>query len=886
MWRTTIKGLVAHKLRFLLTGLAVLLGVAFMAGTLVLTDTVGKAFDDLFADVNEGVDAVVREEAPFEDDFGQPVRPRIPEELLPQVEAVEGVAAADGGVGGFAQLIDREGEQIGDPGQGPPTLGFSWPGIEEINPLRVVEGEAPVGPDEAAIERAFAEGVSAQPIADVAIDQATAEDNDFEVGDPIEITTEAGTFEYTISAIVTFGEAESPGGASIAAWDLPTAQLAMGAAGEFDDIRAVADEGVSDEELVGNIEQSIAVGEIDAPESVEVLTGDELTEEDQETIADQLSFFNTFLLVFAFVALFVGVFIIFNTFSIVVAQRTREMALLRAVGASQRQVLASVVFEAVLVGLLASGAGLVAGIFLASVLQVALEGLGIDLPSTGTVVTGQSVALALVTGILITVVAAVVPARKASRVPPIAALRDVATERGTRVAQRAISGVAVAVVGGVLLYLGLFGEIDFKIPMGLFEVPVNSASLIGAGAVVIFLGVTILGPLFTGPLSRLVGSPLPRLKGTTGTLARNNASRSPKRTAATAAALMIGVGIIGVITIMANSAKASIADVIDKAYLADFVVDSGTFGFGGLSPDVADRIRELDGVEAVSGIRSGTFEVEGDTAQVGAVNPDEINQLFDVGVSEGQIEGAGPDAIFVLRDKAEEEGWEVGDTIPVRFARTGEQELTIAALYDEEQPAGTYTITTAGYEQNFEDVFDSQVYVRFAENTDLDTARAELEALVDEQAPNGEVQDQEELEASITEQIDQLLALIYVLLALAVIIALIGIANSLALSIYERTRELGLLRAVGMTRRQVRSAVRWESVIISVLGTLTGLAVSLFFSWAIFQAIKESGFEVLSIPIGQLVFIVVVAGLAGVVAAIGPARRASKLDVLESIVTE
>ncbi len=867
MWRTTVKGLIAHKLRFALTGLAVLLGVAFMAGTLVLTDTVGKAFDDLFADVNEGVDADLRAKSPFEDQQGQAVRPRIPEDLLGEVRAVDGVKVADGGVAGFARLIDQQGEKIGQD-QGPPALGFSWLESEELNPLRVVDGDAPRGPDE------------------VVIDQATADDNNFAVGDTIRITTAAGTRDYLISGIVQFGTLESAGGASIASWELATAQQAMDAEGELDDIRMVAADGLSQQELVDRVQAAIDDGSIQAPDDVEVLTGAELTEEDQQNIADQLSFFNSFLLVFALVALFVGVFIIFNTFSIVVAQRTREMALLRAVGASQRQLLGSVVFEALIIGVLAGIAGMVAGVFLASILKVALEGFGLDLPSTRTVVTGNTIALALTTGVLITVIAAVVPARKASKVPPIAALRDVATERGTRVVQRAIWSATVIVLGVVALYFGLFGDIDFDIPLGLFSVPVNSASLIGVGAAILFLGVTILGPIFAGPLSRLIGAPLPRLKGTTGTLARNNAARTPKRTAATASALMIGVGIVGVITIIASSAKASIADVIDKAFLADFVVDSGSFGFGGLSPDLEDQVRELDGVVAVSGVRVGTFEVQGDTAQLAAVDPNSIDQLFDVGVSAGRIEGAGPDAIFVLRDKAEEEGWNVGDTIPVRFAKTGEQELTVTAIYDEEQPAGTYTITSEGYDQNFENVFDAQLYVKYAEGTDLKAARSELEALVVDVAPNGEVQDQAEYRASITEQINQLLGLIFVLLFLAVIIALIGIANSLALSIYERTRELGLLRAVGMTRRQVRSAVRWESVIISILGTLTGLAVSLFFSWAIFQAIKESGFEVLSIPVGQLALIVVVAGFAGVVAAIGPARRASRLDVLESIVTE
>lgn len=920
MWKTTLNGLLAHKLRFVLTALAVFLGVAFMAGTLVLTDTVGQAFDDLFASANAGTDAVVREKSEFEDQFGQAVRSPIPATVADEMAAIDGVKTAEGNVAGIATIIGTPEEvekQIEEGegglgrrrgGNGPPALGFNWPTVEALNPLRLVEGEAPTSEGFDADTAAATEAASAPaaetgdsapltPVdtycdrCEIVVDKASADAEDLKVGDDVIVTTAVGTGTYELVGIVTFGSVDSPAGSSMTAWATDVAQQVMGYGDSYFDVRVVADDGVSQEELVHNIEAAIDGGAITAADGehdldLEVLTGEQLTEEDQNDIADQLGFFNTFLLVFAGVALFVGVFIIYNTFSIIVAQRTREMALLRAVGADRRQVLLSVMGEALIVGLLASALGLGAGIVLADVLQSALAALGFDLSSTNTVIGVRTIVASMVVGTLITLVSAFVPARKAAAVPPIAALRDVSVDTSGRSVARVAWGVGVVVLGALTLAIGLFTDAG------------NSIALVGVGAVVVFLGVIVLGPLMARPLSSVLGAPVRRFRGTPGTLARANAMRNPKRTSATAAALIIGVGLVGFITIFASSATASIGAVIDKAFLADFGVDSGSFGFGGLPPELADEIRQLPGVEtvddgagnevkAVSGIRVGAAEIDDSPVQVTAVDPATINSLFDVGVSEGAIEGAGPGDIFVLRDKAEEKGWDLGDTVTVNFARTGEQDLTIVAIYDEPEPAGTWTIPISGFEENFDpsQQVDIQVYVNYADDVDLQEAREQLEATVFEVAPNGEVQDQTELKKSITDQINQILIVIFALLALAVIIALLGIANSLALSIFERTREIGLLRAVGMTRSQVRTTIRWESVIISIMGTLIGLVVSLFFGFAIFQAIRDTGFEVFSVPVLQLAFIVLVAAVAGVVAAIFPARRASKLDVMESITT-
>jgi putative ABC transport system permease protein len=851
MWKVTIKSVWGRKFRALLTGLAVLLGVAFMAGTLVLTDTVGKAFDDLFTDINAGTDVVVRRSAGVESEFGPDVRPRVSDELVSKIAAVDGVADAEGDVGGFAVLFDRQGEPIGLSDTGPPTLGFNWQEVDELNPLVIAEGEPPSGPD------------------DVVIDKATADAEEFAIGDTIQIATQSGLAEYTLTGIVKFGTADSPLGATVAAWESSTAQKLLAAPGEWNAIRVVAEGGVSQLELRDRIAETLSADDEGA--DIEVLTGDELTEENQSDIEEGLGFFNTFLLVFAGIALFVGSFIIFNTLSIVVAQRTRELALLRAVGASRRQVLTSVLGESILVALVASATGLIAGILLASGLIALLKAVGIDLPTTSIVVSPDTVVAALVVGTLVTLVAAVIPARRASRVPPLAALRDVEIDVSSRSWRRSLSGGVVLVAGLVFLGRGLFANVD------------NAIQQVGLGAALVFLGVAILGPIYAEPLSRAIGSPLPRLRGITGRIARENARRNPRRTASTAAALMIGVGIIGFIAITASSIKASIEEVIGRAFRADFVVDSGSFDFGGMSTDVADAVREIDGVEAVSPLRFGQVNFDGSSEFVDAVDPESIDLLFDVGVSEGSFAGMRDDQVAMYRNRAEDEGLALGDEVTLEFTETGEQTFTIAAIFDEPEPADDFVMTLAAFEANFADVFDAQLYVRFESGTDLTAARAELESVVRDVAPQAEVQDQTEFREEITANIDGLLNFIYALLLFAVVIALLGIANALALAVYERTREIGLLRAVGMSRGQVRSAVRWESVIIALLGTFVGLVISLLFGWALVEALSDEGIEVFDIPVAQMVAIVVLAALAGVVAGILPARRAARLDVLRAI---
>jgi len=849
VFNVALKGVLARKGRVFTTAIAVLLGVAFVTGTLVLSDTITRVFNDLFGDVNEGTDAVVRAESTFDDGFGTDIRGRIDQSLLTNVLATDGVADADGQVQGFAQYVDADGNAIGNPGQGAPTLGFSWPEVEELNPFVLTAGDRPRGAEE------------------VAMDKATADDEGYEVGDTVQVLTQQEPQEFTISGIVRFGSADSPAGATVAIFDLPTAQGTIAEPGQFDSISAVAEDGVSQEQLAESLR-----GELPTDQSLEVVTGAEITKETEDAVAEQLGFFTTFLLVFAVIAVIVGAFVIYNTFGILVAQRSRELALLRAIGASRRQVISSVLVEAGFVALVGSLLGLIGGVILASALRSGLNALGFELPDGPLIIAARTIIVGLVLGFVVTSLAALFPALRASRIPPVAAMREVAHDVSGQSRTRVLAGLLITIVGGLLLARGLFGGGD------------NALLSVGIGAGLVFLGVTVLGPILVGPFVGLIGWPVSRFRGITGRLAQENTERNPKRTASTAAALMIGVGLVGLIAIAAASVTESINQAIDESFTGDFVVDSGSFGFGGLSPTLADDLNDLPEVEVATGVRYGIARIEGSGEALFAADPATAFDIFDFGIVAGSPDDLDANGIAVYQERADRDGLSIGDPVPVQFAETGDQELRVAMIFDDNDLIqGTkYLIGRAAYEANFADQFDLQVFVIKNPDVTTEQARAAIDG-VTEGYGNAEVQDIEEFKQAQTDQINQFVAVIYVLLMLAVVIALFGIGNTLALSIIERTRELGLLRAVGMTRRQLRTTVRWEAILTSVFGTLLGLGIGLFFGWAIVEALKDEGLKTFVIPVGQLVIIVLIAAMAGVVAAVLPARRAAKLNILNAI---
>jgi putative ABC transport system permease protein len=846
VWRVTIKGILARKVRFLLTGVAVMLGVAFVSGTLVLTATIGHTFDNLFSTIYAHTDAIVREKASLGSGFEQQ-RGRIDTRVLDTVKTVPGVAVAEGQIQGFAQIVKGDGKALGNPGRGAPTFGFAWSSDPDLSTFHVVKGHAPQAPDQ------------------IVIDQKSADKAGYKVGSRVPVVTKHGRDVYQLVGLAKFGDANSLLGASAVLFTPETATVVLGEPDKFDVIAVKAASGVSQAQVVRNIDATLAKDNVPG---VEAVTGKEITKENQSNVRQGLSFFNTFLLIFGVVALLVGSFIIFNTFSIVVAQRTREMALLRAIGAARRQVLTAVVGEAVLVGLVASIIGFVGGIGLATGLKGLLAALGIDIPAGGIVVPVNAAIWAFVTGLVVTTVASLAPALRASRIPPIAAMRDVSIDRSSTSIVRILSGGLVTLAGIVALLAGLFGQ---------------QIAAVGVGAGVIFLGVAILGPVIASPVAAALGAPIRALRGVTGRLAESNAARNPKRTSATAAALMIGVALVVFITIFGASIRSSVNAAIDKSMKADYVVTSGSFGTGILPLQLEQKLKQAPGVTSVAGVRSGQFEVKGSVKQLIAVDPNQVNSLFDVEVTKGDIRNLGTGGIAVLNTTASDNNWKLGSPVTVRYAQSGTKTLTVQAIYKQNQ-VGSYIISLDAYAVNFPDQFDSQIYIKTASGPNPQV-RQSLQAVMQDY-PAGKLQDRNEFKQSQGNQVNTFLNLVYVLLTFAIVIAVFGIANTLGLSVIERTHEIGLLRAVGMTRRQLRSTIRWESVIVALLGAVLGLVIGVFFGWAMVTALRDQGINQLAFAPLSLALIIVIAGVFGVIAAILPARRAAKLDVLRAVTTE
>jgi putative ABC transport system permease protein len=625
----------------------------------------------------------------------------------------------------------------------------------------------------------------------------------------------------------------------------------------------VAAPGYSQERLTANLKAALP------DPSTEVITGAAASDEAREAAGTSLEFVNTFLMTFAIVALVVGSFVIYNTFSITVAQRTKETALLRAIGAKRRQVIRAIRLEALFTGVFASGAGVLAGIGLAAGLRSVLSAFGVDLPSAGTVIETRTIVVSMSSGIIVTLVAAWLPARRAAKVAPIEALRATAIDSSAHSKRRVAIGFLTGMLGAAGIAQGLAA---------------SDAGSVGLGAFGVFLGVAMLGPVIARRFARIVGWPLPRVRGMAGTLARENAMRNPRRTAATASALMIGVALVAFITVFAASAKASMSTSVDRAMKTDWIVTT-QFGMGGLSPSVTERIDALPETGAVMALRYFDAKVGDSTTSGAAVDPSRVEQSVELDLRAGNIADLGAHEVAVRADIAKADNLRIGDTVHMFFAETGDQDLTVVAVYGTKEPLGDYVISTQAFDANFADHVDNDVVVSAAPGVSKAEARQAVENVLKD-VPTAKLMTKTEFKGSMASQVDKILNLVYVLLAMALLIALFGIANTLALSVFERTRELGLLRAVGMSRAQVRSTVRWESVLIALLGTTLGTTIGLGFAWTLAQSLKGKGFNTFSVPAQQLAVIVVFAAAAAVAAAAIPARRAGKLDVLDAISNE
>ena len=853
MFRVIMSGLLARKFRLFATALAVTLGVAFMAGTMVLTDTIGHTFNDLSSGVYKGTDAEVRAKAAFTGPAmgGGDQRPLISASLVQSLRRVPGVAADEGSAMGYARLTGKNGKALGNPAAGAPTLGGNWDQVSQLNPWTLVAGHQPQAADQ------------------VVIDKKSATDGHLRVGDMTTVLALGAPQRFRVVGIVKFGTADSPGGASVALFTMPVAQRLVAGPGKVTSVLFVAKPGVSQQQLAASLRTAL-------PQGTEAVTGATVTKEMQDSFQQAMGFFNTFMMIFAVIALLVGAFMIFNTFSITVAQRTRENGLLRALGASKRQILGGVLAEAATVGIIASAVGLAAGIAVAAGLEALLGALGFGMPAGGIVFSIRTVIVAGLAGLLVTLFAALSPARKAAKVTPVAAMQEVpAGSTGYGSKQRILVGLALLVLGVAALFTGLFAHVGSQV------------LVVGAGALLVFFAVSVLGRTVSLPLSRAVGAPLPRLRGIPGRLARANAMRNPKRTAASASALMIGVGLVGFITILASSTTASVNSAINHSFAGDIVIDSGAGMTGGIDPALAQQLANLPQVSTAAGVRGGLAEIFGAPEQIAAVDPGTIGKIFHVGSAQGSASGLGRTGIAVYSGVATAHHLKVGSAVPVVFRDTGPQTLRVALIYGDSTaaPAPRYFLGTSAFDANFALHYDSAVVIQKAPGISTAAALKAVRAIATKYSGTS-VMDQTAFKAERTKPVQQMLMLVYVLLALAILIALLGIGNTLALSIFERTRELGVMRAVGMTRRQLRSTIRWESVIIAVQGTLLGLLVGVFFGWALVLAMKSQGVTVFSLPVLSLVVMVVLAAVAGLVAAILPSRRAAKLNILRAIVSE
>ena len=843
-----IRNLWARKLRTFLTGFAVILGVMMIAGTYVLTDTIERSFDQIFTESNEGVDAVVTSKEAVETDDGD--RPPLDASVLEQVLATDGVEAASGDIADQqTAIIGSDGERVG--GNGAPGLAFST-SPERFDPLTYEQGGPPEADDE------------------VTIDVATAESEGFEPGDLVTVSGRGDTRELTLAGTAKLGNSESLGGATFAVMTPATAQEVTGKVGNFDQVTVAADAETSPEQLAANLTATL-------PQGVEAETGAENTESQKQDINEGIGFLKTALLVFAGVSLFVASFLIFNTFSITVAQRTREFAMLRTLGANRRQIVTSVIGEALLIGLAASALGLLAGIGFASVLEGLFQSLEIDLPKSGTVVAARTVIVSIAIGTTLTLLSALAPALRATRVPPIEGLREgavLATPAEHRL--RAAIGLALAAAGIALMALGLFGVF-------------GGATALGAGAVAVFLGVSLLSPRLVGPLAAVVGRPLERLRGVPGRIAHENSVRNPGRTAATAAALMIGLALVSFVAIFAAGIKGSIDNAIDDGISADLFLGN-TDGFSDIPAGAAGEVASIDGVALASPLRYTQYGQAGsgpDGGYLTLLDPATAAEVLKLawrdGGEDALLTEMGPSDAVLDEGFADKEGLEAGEEFSVLTASGDEIAYTVTGTFEDKTDfIGDYAASDANAGAYNEAQNATNVLVDLDADVDSAAVRTEIEGRVGEAFPTVEVQDQQELKDSIGAQLDQLLGGVYGLLFLAVIVSLFGIVNTLALSIYERTRELGLLRAVGTSRRQVRRIVRYEAVITALIGAVLGSVLGVIFAVLISRPLADEGFTLI-IPWVTLIVLLVLAAVAGVIAAIAPARRASRIDTLEAL---
>ena len=855
MFHATLISLWSRKRRVIGASTAVVIGVTFLVATLILGDSMRTGFDTFFADSNKGVDLFVRNGTKVSSD-GYVQQGTLDASVADAIASQPGVARVAASVEGTAQIIGADGQPIG--GDGPPTLGGNWiddTGVDGVgfNGYAIAAGRAPTADDE------------------VVIDRGSAKAGTLHVGDRTTVLTPQPV-EVTVVGIVTFGEGadanDNIGGASYTGFTFAAAQqYLLGEPGRISTVLVEADPGVTPDALRASLQPAL-------PQGSETLTAAERTAEENDAISDEfLDFFEAFLLAFAIVALLVATFSIHNTFSILVAQRTRESALFRALGASRRQVLAAVAIEALAIGTVASGIGVGAGIGLAAALKALMDAAGFGLPAAiGLDVQTAAIVTAMIVGVGVSLIACIAPAFKAARIAPLAALRDVAVDRSGTSKVRAVAGLLITAGGVAAVFTAT-------------RSPDNALATAGVGALATMIGAVVLGPIVATFATAVLGAPVAALRGQAGSLARRNAMRNPRRSAGTASALMFGTAVVALFATFGASLKASFDDLVDDSFAGDLVIARSGFSGAPLDQQMTPALDALDAVAIASPIADAPVVLGGSDESAVAIVPDTFARVADLDVTQGSLAALSTNGLAVASTYAGEHGWTIGTVVPIAFADGTSGTVTLEAIFETRNIVGSVAINDALWEPHQGRSGDTAVLIALADGVGLRDGKTAIESVTARfGSPN--VQDRQEFADENGEEVDEMLGLSYGLLGLAILIAILGIANTLSLSIHERTRELGLLRAVGQSRSQLRRTVRWESVILAVFGTVGGLALGTFLGWGLVRAMSsQEGIGTFAAPATTLAVILGLAMVAGVVAAIRPARRAARLDILQAIAT-
>ncbi len=869
MGKLVLRGFAQRKVRVALTGIAIALGVALMAGTYILTDTINNAFAEVFGNAYENKAVVVTQKETLGRGTASEVSP-LNEATLARVRRVPGVAAASGGVSSNASLLTTSGKRL-TTGQAPGLVNAEQP--PRFEAFTAAEGHLPSANDQ------------------VAIDQATAKRDHLKLGQRIVIAGKAPARTYTLVGIDKFAGSESFGGASVALLVPGEAQYVAGEPGEYDSIYVAANPGVSPQQLASSVRAAL-------PSTLTVRTGAQEAANQTSELEEKLGFLRTFLLVFAYVALFVGAFIIFNTFSITVAQRTREFGLLRTLGCSRGQIMRSVVEEGLLLGTGGAVAGLFAGIGLAPALDGLFKVLGADLPDNGTVLETRTVVVSLAAGILVTVLAGFFPALRATRVPPVAAMREgVAIPPPPLPTRRTL---IVRFVLGLVVILAL-GRIVGQ----------------GVGAVLVVLWVA--RAIRLGVRLRREGERPPRhyrvipalgrtiglmvsWRGVTGRLARENSVRQPGRTLVTALALTVGLGLVAFISVLAAGTKATIDQAVSRSFAGSLIIDNTqSNGEGGIPAALAPAVRRVPGVGAVTAVaftqgrvrdlaKPGAPVID-EKSRVTALEPKSLVKMYKVEWERGSratLESLGPEGTVISKKFASAHHVEVGQRLSVLTPSSHQVTLRVVGIVKEEVLGlmSNVTILRSLARAAFGQRQDGVDFVTYAPGANTAEARRGIDALLRRDFPQAHSQTAAEYTKEQSGKVNTLLVLVYVLLALSVIVSLFGIVNTLVLSIYERTHELGMMRAIGASRRQIRQMIRYESLITGLIGGVLGLVIGVLGAVLVTTLLLAGSGYVLSIPVGTLILLLIAAAVVGLLAAQLPARRAAKLDVLGALASE